>query len=354
MKVCVVIVNWNGWADTIECLESLFRCCYQDFRVVIADNGSDDGSVERIRAWAEGRLDAVPARAATLRSFSYPPVPKPIGISEYELDDVENREVRRDDSPIVLIRNGGNLGFAGGNNVAIRYALRQGDCDFLWLLNNDTVVAAEAMVRLVEVMRERPDAGMCGSTILYYENPDRVQALGGGWHSTWIGLPWHHGRFRRADAPIDAKRAEAWMNYVEGASLFVSRRFVETVGLMCEDYFLFFEETDWAVRAKGRFTLAYAPQSVVYHKVGASIGTSSNPGTKSFTCDYYSVRNRLLFTRRYYPYALPGIYLVLAGALLLRVLLGKWERARMILKLMAGHDDHGMPHCSGSRCHGAA
>lgn len=116
--------------------------------------------------------------------------------------------------------------------------------------------------------------------------------------------------------------------------MLVSRQFVEQIGLMSEDYFLYFEEVDWAVRAKGRFSLGYAPKSIVYHKVGASIGTSSNPAKKSLTCDYYNIRNRILFTRRYYPFFLPTVYLVLALELLLRLLCGRLDRTIMIARQM--------------------
>jgi GT2 family glycosyltransferase len=125
------------------------------------------------------------------------------------------------------------------------------------------------------------------------------------------------------------------MNYVEGASMLVSRQFLIEVGLLCEDYFLYFEEADWAIRAEGRFRPGYAPKSIVYHKVGGSIGTSSNPASKSITCDYFNIRNRLLFTRRFYPAALPTVWLVIVGALLLRLFLGKWDRAKMILRLLS-------------------
>jgi GT2 family glycosyltransferase len=126
------------------------------------------------------------------------------------------------------------------------------------------------------------------------------------------------------------------MNYVEGASLLVSKQFLEEIGLMCEDYFLYFEETDWAIRAHGRYSLAYAPDSIVYHKVGASIGTSSKPWEKSYTCDYFSVRNRLFFTSRYYPNAFPIVYLTLIATLFARAILGKWDRVRAIFSLLTG------------------
>jgi len=166
-----------------------------------------------------------------------------------------------------------------------------------------------------------------------------VQARGGGWYCKWIGLPWHIGQLGRANDEINISRVERWMNYVVGASLCVSRDFLEQIGLMCEDYFLFFEETDWAARSKGRFRLAYAQESVVYHKVGQSIGTSSVPSKKSLTCDFFALRNRLKFSRCYYPYTLPTIYVGLMFSLLIRCLSGRWDLAGMILDIMCGRDE---------------
>jgi GT2 family glycosyltransferase len=317
-RVYIIIVNWNGGQETVECLDSLLLLSYPSFTLVVCDNGSSDDSLEVIKRWAESHA-----------------------LCYYEISSVEASYdcKRKADFPLVIIRSSVNLGFAGGNNVGMRYALARGDCDYVWLLNNDTVVDTDALTRLVERMEQQPSVGMCGSTIRLYHDPDKIQALGGAYYCRWIGLPWHYGRFRMWGTKINQRRAEMWMNYVEGASMLVSRKFVEEIGLMCEDYFLYFEEADWAVRAKGRFQLAYAQESVVYHKVGASIGTSSNPAKKSYICDYFNIRNRILFTRRYYPLALPIIYLVLLGSLLLRLFLGKWDRVRMISKLLFGYND---------------
>ncbi len=333
-KVCVLIVNWNGWRDTIECLESLFRSSYPFFRVVVCDNGSDDGSVEHIAAWAENRLKAHTSSHNEIRCLTYPPLNRPV---TYAVLDAGSLQPPHADVELTLIQTGSNLGFAGANNVGLRYACSHADFDYVWLLNNDTVVRRDAMDCLVRRMGERPDAGMCGATLLQYEKPDRVQALGGGYYCKWIGLPWHQGRFRKASDPIDRERVEFWMNYVVGASLLVSKQFIDDVGLMCEDYFLYFEETDWALRARGRYSIVYAPDAVVYHKIGASIGTSSDPRKKSLICDYYNIRNRLFFTARYFPLALPTIYLVLIGTLVVRCLFGRWGRAKLILKLMMNY-----------------
>lgn len=315
-KVYVLIVNWNGWRDSLECVESVFKSDNDNYRVIVCDNGSQDDSMQNIKAWAENRAELAPVTYAA-----------------YQRHEAESGGDLDNDAPLVLIDCGANLGFAGGNNVGLRYALARSDCDYVWILNNDTVVRPDAMTHLVRRMQEKPDAGMCGSTLYYYDTPSRVQLTGGAYYCKWIGLPWHLGRLKRASDPLDRDRVERWMNYVSGASLFVSREFLLKVGLMCEEYFLFYEEADWALRGKNEFSLAYAPESIVYHKVGRSIGTSSHPQKKSYACDYYNVRNRLFFTSKFFPYALPTVYLVLIGTLLMRLLLGEWKKAVMISKL---------------------
>ena len=331
----ILLVNWNGWADTLECLESVMRMEGVSPCVIVCDNGSRDDSAERIRAWAEGSLDICVPLESPLRRYLHKPLTKPIAWAEYERQEAEIGGDLSADPQLVLIRTGANLGFAGGNNVGLRYALARDDFEYVWLLNNDTVVEPRALASLVSRMSSSPTAGMCGSTLLRYHEPQRVDACGGGYYCKWIGLPWHIGRTWRADRLPDPGHAERWMNYVVGASLLVSRQFLKEIGLMCEEYFLYFEETDWAIRSSGSYSLAYAPDSVVYHKIGASIGTCTDPREKSYLCDYYSVRNRIYFTRKHYPYALVTIYAVLLLAIVVRLIFGQGKRAVMIARLMA-------------------
>lgn len=312
-RVSIILVNWNGWRDTVECLESLLLLEYPDFRVIVCDNGSSDESLEEIRGWANCRA---------------------IRCAEYQRIEAESGGSVDCDATLTLIHNGENLGFAGGNNVGMRYVLARNKADYCWLLNNDTVVKPDALTHLVARMQQKSTIGICGSTILLNNDRRSIQALGGGYYCRWIGLPWHYGRFASFERAINQTRAEAWMNYVEGASMLVSRKFLDEVGLLCEEYFLYFEEADWSIRAKGRFKLGYAPKSIVYHKVGGSIGTSSNPAKMSYTSDYYNIRNRLMFTRKYYPVALPTVWLVIFGALLQRLCLFKWDRSAMIFRLL--------------------
>jgi GT2 family glycosyltransferase len=334
-RVAVLLVNWNGWGDTLECLESLFRLEGLSLLVILCDNASDDNSLARFRDWADGRLNHCLLNTGTLRTLTFPPVPKPIPWVEYDQTEAI-RGGGEHDVPFVLIKCDRNLGFAGGNNVGLRYLLARRGFDYVWLLNNDTVVMPSALSALVTKMESDPVYGICGSTLLRYHAPHRVQARGGGYYCKWIGLPWHLGQLGKSTDLVDERRVERWINYVVGASMFVSMRFIEDIGLLNESYFLFFEEVDWVLRSQGRYRLAYAPASIVYHKVGSSIGTSSNPCKKSLICDWYAVRNRILFTRRFFPEALPTVYISVLTAMIVRLLVGRWKCAGMIWRILCG------------------
>ncbi len=287
--VFIVILNWNGWQDTHACLESLSRLDYSNYKVVVVDNASEDGSEARLR----------------------------------ELHP-----------ELTLLQSGANLGFAGGNNVGLRYALAHG-AEYIWLLNNDTLVEPDALSQLVEKMRRGPELGLCGSTLLYEGQRDTVQALGGARYNRWLGTVRHIGQHQPRAQTVDERAVEGKLDYLIGASMLASRAFLETVGLLQDDYFLYFEELDWAARARGRYRLGYASRSVVYHKEGSSSGGSDRAkAAKSYTADLYALRNRVRFTRRFYPYALPTVYLGLVVALGNRVRRRQWGRVALIIRVM--------------------
>ncbi len=286
-KVFIVILNWNGLADTLGCLESLSNLNYPNFEVIMVDNASSDGSEEVLR-------ERFPQH--------------------------------------IVIQSGANLGFAGGTNVGLRYALGYG-ADYAWLLNNDTLVEPDALTQLVARMQEKPDAGLCGSTLVYHHDRSKIQAYGGATYNKWLSTSHHIGQDAPSARGVDAEEVEEQLDYLVGASCLASRELLEEVGLLSEDYFLYYEELDWATRAKGRYTLAFAPLSVVYHKEGGSIGSSSEGAKKSRLADYYGVRNRLLYTRKHAPEALPSVYLGLLITIVNRVQRRQWERIPMILGL---------------------
>ena len=228
----IIIVNWNGWKDTLECLESVFRLRNYPYRVIVCDNDSNDDSLARIGNWARGE-EMAPLSDRQMARFSRPPCHKPITCQRLTRPEAESGEVVLS-TALILIDCGTNLGFAGGYNVGLRLALHQKDMDRAWLLNNDTVVDAEALTALVEKMALTPKAGIVGSTLIYYHRTDKVQAFGGARYFPLIGLGMHIGRFLNHRRRVEEQTVERQMRYVIGASLLrqpgISRRNRPDVG----------------------------------------------------------------------------------------------------------------------------
>ena len=245
-KAAVIIVNWNGWEDTIACLDSCAGLDYANREVIVVDNGSTNDSVERIRG-------------------AHPDV--------------------------TLLETGENLGFAGGNNVGIRAAIANG-AEYVWLLNNDTTIEPAALSALVEAMEDEPDAGIAGSKITYFDRPDVLWYAGGEF------TPEGPVRHRGLDEP-DTGQYERLQEtgFITGCSLLTTAEVIERLGLLAEEYFLYWEEADfdWRVHAAG-YKLLYVPGSVVHHKVAGSLGESW-----SVRQTEYLVRNMLLFYQRNDP-----------------------------------------------------
>jgi GT2 family glycosyltransferase len=239
----IILLTWNRWEDTEACLQSLLPVVNGHIRVLVVDNGSTDGTPENIR-----------------RRFP-----------RFEVQE-----------------NGINLGFPAGNNVGIRHALAEG-ADYVILLNNDTVVDRGFAEELVAAAQRNPLAGMISSLIFFHDRPSVVWFAGGG-ISTWTGRSRHAGYLQSTrgqvtrDVPIDRPCA---------CSLLVTRRFLESVGLMRETLFLYGEEIDWMLRARRHgFRCFLATRSKVWHKVSSSTKLSPQP-----VFLYYSTRNMLAVLR---------------------------------------------------------
>lgn len=331
-RLGIVLVNWNRWPDTLECLESLLASTIP-LRIVIVDNASSDGSRERIIAWAAGDQPAVPVEPGMAR-FSQPPAAKPVGLAVLSATDAALQDPGN--APTTLIDGGGNLGFAGGNNAGLRHLLRDPGIQHFWLLNNDTVVepgAAEALLRRMEATHR---IGMCGAQVRYYHRPDTIQALNGHRFNPLTGASSGIGRDTPAKAGFDPARIARETDFVFGAALGVSRAFLEAVGPMSERYFLYFEEIDWATRARGRFATAFAQAAIVYHKEGGSIGSSGKRGQRSPTSEYYLLRARHRYIAAHRPYLLPAHWLVSLGAICARVVRGQPGKAGAMLRALVG------------------
>jgi len=343
-KVYVLILNWNGWKDSLECLESAFRLDYDPYQVVVCDNASKDHSMDYIRSWAKGQETVKIDKNHPMAGFSHPPVPKPVDFIEHTRVQAESGDVGRDDQvPLVLIQTGDNLGFAGGNNVGLRYILNRGDADYIWLLNNDTVVDPLCLKRMVDYSADQPDPNMCGSRTGFYDEPEVIQVLGGAAYNKWTGLARHVGLDKSIHDTIDPGQYEKQISYIVGASWLIPNSFLNDVGLMEESYFLYYEENDWCVRGSDKYRLCYADDALVYHKEGRSIGSSSDKRKTSLFSDYYAFRNQIDFTRKFYPEALPMVYTTTFLQALNRMRRGQWDKAGLILHIMMGKREKIIP-----------
>ena len=319
--VYIIVLNWNGAADTIACADSVLALEGTPFRLVICDNASADDSTVRLRDWAAGRAaDGAPQRV----------------LVELPNDRTTWQHAVLPEGGIVLIQTGANLGYAGGNNVGIRYALEQGDAEFFWVLNNDTAVSPQALTALVAKARSDSSFGIIGSTLLYYYRPEHVQVLGGCTFSSWTTriAPVGWGKTATEAAAISEREVERQLVYVTGASMMVSKAFIDDVGLMEEDYFLYFEEIDWAERgrrsAAHSWKLGFARDSVVLHKVGASAHTGKSTSSTRF---YYT--SKIRFMKRFYPARFALTLLIVLMQAAKSLLTGGRGHALVILMVLA-------------------
>ena len=331
-RLGVVLVNWRRAGDTLECLESLLRSD-TPIRVVVVDNGSDDGSIDLLTRWAAGEQTAGVVSPA-MAHLSSPPLAKPLTLRRLSL--AEAATAVPDGAAVTVIDAGGNVGFAAGNNLGMNFLLRAREIDYVWLLNNDTVVQPDAAQALIARMDATHNIGMCGTVVRYYHRPDTLQALNGHRFSLMTGASRGINSGKSIRVPFDPARVARETDFVLGASLAVSRRFVETIGPMHESYFLYFEEVDWAYRNAGRFAIAFAHGAIVFHKEGGTIGSSSTKGLRSELSDYYLTRSRLAFIRRRAPLLLPWHWVLTLVLIARRLLRLQPKKALVLARALLG------------------
>lgn len=313
----VVLVNWNGWEDTIACARSLIAADHDDLVVIVCDNASTDRSVERLCAWADGTLRRAP-----------PPVPRPAveharRVTEWVAPD-------RAGFRFVLVENDDNLGFAGGNNVGIALALADPACRHVFLLNNDTEVDPGALRALEAKAATDSALAVIGATLVFHDRPDRVQGLGAGYDR-------RHARARTlfAGGALGAlppvATIEGQIEYVIGAAMFIRADVLRRTGGMGEQYFLYYEELDFAHQLLPGERQGWAPDAVIRHKVGGSIGTGRVKARPSNTSLYYDHRSKIRFYRTYWPRMTPFLIAALAKTMLAYLRQGDVTAVRVIL-----------------------
>jgi GT2 family glycosyltransferase len=238
-RVVTVILNTNRRDDTLACLASLKQSNYPDHHIVVLDNASYDGSVPAI-------------------ATAYP-----------EVD-------------IIALEQ--NLGYAGNNNLGIQAALAKG-AEWIFILNEDTVLAPDCIEHLVEMGAANPKIGMMGPLVYHFDEPSVIQSAGGCMDRHW--QTWHLAHNEEDRGQVAHPHTVEW---VSGCALMVRRAVIEQVGMLDERFYYYWEETEWCFRARWHGWLAYnVPQAKLWHK-GVCRHYQPSP-----MVTYYNTRNRLLF-----------------------------------------------------------
>jgi GT2 family glycosyltransferase len=273
-SVYCVLVNWNGWQDTVECLDSLRVQRYPHLKVVVVDNGSTNNSVTMIRK-------------------AHPWVS--------------------------LVDTGANLGFAGGCNIGIRLGLEHG-AEYIWLLNNDTTVPDDTLGKLMHEARINPRAGAIGAVLYYMHDPGAIQAWGGGKINLWTGMVSHF------TSPAKLNRN----TYLTGACTLTPRHVYEEVGVLYEGFFMYYDDCDLGLRLhKAGYEIVVAGDTAVLHKEGAS------SQRRSPLIDRFITTSGLRLLKRHAPIPQLSIALFILLRLANRIRRTDWTNAAAVLRGIA-------------------
>lgn len=250
--VAIILVNFNGAKDTIDCIESLKELTFKDYIIIVVDNKSTDNSARILRMYTQK-------------------------------------------NSIVFLEADENKGFAAGNNIGIAFALKKNDVDYIWLLNNDTIAKKNSLGELIKGFEENKNVGVTTSKIYYEKNHSMIWYAGGSINRhTARSEHWQYGKIESADEAL-ADRSYQAVSFVSGCSMLIKREVIERVGKMDEEFFLYEEDADYCLRiADAGYTLIYCPKAVIFHKVNASTGKVSG------TVQYYSVRNKYILIKKNY------------------------------------------------------
>lgn len=293
--VGIVVVNYNRWQDTISCLTSINRLTYQNFVVAIVDNGSSSEEQDHL------------------------------------IEQINSNFPHGKYIPIILKNN---FGYAKGCNEGMKFLLQNFPCKYIWILNNDTIPQPDSLTAFRNCAeRSNKKIGIWGGKLLY---PDRktIQAIGGKYIPEKAkGL--HIGSGEEDHGQYDNPELAKEMDYIVGASMFVSCEFVKDVGYMNEEYFLFYEEMDWVLRGKEKgWDIGYCPNAIILHKEGATIKKSTLSKYEIERIYFYSIRNKLIFTKKFYPQHYHRIKLRLFSQMLKELKKGNLSRTRILFQTL--------------------
>lgn len=313
-KVYIILLNYNGHRDTIECLESLFKSEGVKFQVIVIDNSESIRSILELEKWAKGEINVTSTEHPEL---VYPTIDKPIS---YKLVNEKNLNNNLFKDELILVKTDKNRGFSAGNNIGLKYALKADDFDYCWLLNNDTVVQKDTLFNLYKCASKNKYS-VTGSSLIYY-GTDLIQGLGGKINTFFCTTKFLKKEYENPD-------------YIVGASMLITRDCLNQVGLLPDEYFLYYEEVDYCLNVRNHnLKIGVCPDSKVYHKEGNSIGINiDNDSQKPEKMDLIYIESKILFIKRNCKYKMK-MYLSIFFTITIRILRGQYSRVPKILKIL--------------------
>lgn len=246
-NICIILVNYNGYDDTVECIKSIENSDYDNYKIILVDNGSKDKNKILNDNYINNVADVI--------------------ISEE------------------------NLGFSGGNNLGIKYAQEKYDPEYYLLLNNDTVITKDTISNLKKGFDFDSKAGIITGKIYYFSEPKTIWAAGGKFNfNTGIADQPELGKI---DDGVQYENT-CEVSFATGCTMLISKQVINTIGYLEESYFLYAEDTDYCCRVlNAGFKIIYVGKALIYHKVSASTGKQSNMQ------QYYMFRNNCYIIKKY-------------------------------------------------------
>lgn len=289
-KVAIILINWNSFELTDECIKSLNKVVYTNFDIIVVDNGSGDGSGDKLKS--------------------------------------ENQN-------IILIKSDTNRGFTGGNNLGLHYSI-ENDYTYSMLLNNDTCVDPDFLRPLVNYLDKHPETGAIQPKIFFYHDRSLIWNASSGYNRFW-GYTYSIG-YNKPDDSNDTIIKE--VDWITGCALLTRNSVLEKTGLLTEKFFIYYEDVDISFRIKALgYKLIYHPESVIYHVAGMA-NKNKTKGKEGFlnpVVHYLNVRNSIWLIKKYTPwYYLPSVFLYNClrntGIIIYFALRFRFKKVRAVLK----------------------
>ena len=290
--VYILILNYNSWKDTIECIESLLKQTYSHFQIIVVDNASPDQSMKYIENWATSNV-----------TYTY------LTDNDFYLSKLSDIQ-----SKLLLVQSSDNGGFAAGNNIFLKKA--RSEEAYIWLLNPDMTLEKNTLEYLVNFAESIEKQQVIGCILKEYDHPEKIFLVGGARINKVLGTV----------SFVTEAEEISQLDYIHGGALFTHLSNFDLVGILPLEYFLYWEEADWCFQAKAQgLGFQVCLNAVAYDKIGGSVG-------RGYLAEYYYTRNALKFAFKYYKTNIPFILWFNSLRFAKRVIQGNFSRARAIVK----------------------